>query len=76
MLYPLKQPPHMSNFVQVQQLTEDHGKKWKAKEYGYNPRVAEKKGVIIKRIKEYIQAYQCQPEQVLLLPCHLGSFHM
>ena len=50
--------------LQVQQLTADHGKKWKAKEFGYNPRVAEKKGVIVKRIKEYIQSYQCDAQQV------------
>ena len=50
--------------LQVQQLTADHGKKWKAKEFGYNPRVAEKKGVVVKRIKEYIQSYQCDAQQV------------
>ena len=50
--------------LQVQQLTDDHGKKWKAKEYGYNPRVAEKKGVIVKRIKEYLQTYQSDAQQV------------
>lgn len=42
--------------VQVEQLIRDHGKKWKLKEYGYNSRVAEKKGVIVKRVKEFIMS--------------------
>ena len=37
-------------------MIRDHGKKWKLKEYGYNSRVAEKKGVIVKRIKEFIMS--------------------
>ncbi|KAK9795902.1 hypothetical protein WJX73_005611 [Symbiochloris irregularis] len=44
------------DYPSVEQLIRDHGKKWKLKEYGYNSRVAEKKGVIVKRIKEFIMS--------------------
>lgn len=48
----------------MQQLNNDHGKKWKTKELGYNPRVAEKKGVIVKKLTEYIEHGACTPDQV------------
>ena len=47
----------------MEQLNQDHGKRWKTKELGYNPRVAEKKSVIVKRVREYVNDGRT-PEQV------------